>query len=275
MQSPVSRPPSIKNNVHISGKLDANQTLLFVNGLGTTQKAWDAVALELQDRARIVRFDHVGSIPENLADFQAKKVRYLNATGYAKDLLELCKDLQLDGNTIAIGHSLGGLAALLASVERPKLFRKLVLLGVSPRYASDVGYEGGFTHEAIQDTYHTLTTDYSVWRNSLAQSVLPANESRELVEQFASNLAAIPPNMMLTVLCSVLQTDHREDLAKLAVPVMVIQSQNDIFVPNAVADFMHANIHGSTLVKINASGHLPHVTHPHLVSQLIRDFLGS
>ena len=265
--------PLPRNNVTVTGNLSAGKTLVFVNGLGTDQSCWSQVAPAFADAYRLVLFDNVGSVEANQAYFREKRARYLNVTGYAADLLEVCGALKLDGKTTVIGHSLGALAGLLASIEQPRQFERLVLLGASPRYANTEGYEGGFSRSDIDATYLAMGRNYSEWSKALAVAAMGNPERPSLAARFAESIVRTPQDMMLTVLCSVLQTDHRADLEKVTVPTLIIQSRDDFFVPLGVAKYLHARIPGAAFTLIDATGHLPHVSAPDKVVAAIKAFI--
>lgn len=247
--------------------------MVFVNGLGTDQSYWSQVAPSFANDYRLVLFDNVGAIESNQTYFRENQFRYLNVNGYAKDLLEICSTLNLGGDTVVVGHSLGATAGMLAAIERPEQFDRVVLIGASPRYANTEGYQGGFSKEDINGTYAALGRNYGEWAKGLASAAMKNLDRPTLVNRFADSIARIPQDMMLTVLCSILQLDHRADLHKLSVPTLVIQAQEDFFVPEAIAEFLLANIPDCQLMMIDAIGHLPHVSAPEKVVAAIRSFL--
>lgn len=269
----MSRDPRARHNLTLAGNPDAAKTLVFVNGLGTDQSVWNQVAPAFAADYRLVLFDNAGTVEANLDDFRANQLRYLNVSGYATDLLEICTALGLSGDTFLVGHSLGGMAGLLASIQRPRLFERLVLIGVSPRYSNTDGYVGGFTKADIDASYDALRRDYLSWGRHVSAAAMHTPERPHLAEEFAASIARIPQDMMLTVLCSVLQTDRRADLAQVTVPVLLIQARNDCFVPLEVAQYLHAHIPGSQLSLIDASGHLPHVSSPEQVLAAMAGFV--
>lgn len=265
--------PLIRNNVTVSGNSMATKSLIFVNGLGCDQSFWNRVTPSFARDYRLVTFDNVGSVQSNQAYFRENQFRYLNVSGYAQDLLEICAALNLKGETVVVGHSLGALAGLLASIQKPSIFSKLVLLGASPRYGNAEDYFGGFSKEEIDATYAALANDYVAWSKQLASVAMATPDRPALVSTFAETLVRIPQDMMLTVLCSVLQTDQRSNLSKVSVPTLIIQSQKDYFVPMDVAEYILAHIRFSKLTVINAQGHLPHVSAPDEVIFAINSFI--
>jgi sigma-B regulation protein RsbQ len=57
------------------------------------------------------------------------------------------------------------------------------------------------------------------------------------------------------------------------VPTLIVQSMKDYFVPQAVAEYLHEKIPNSQLKVIEAEGHLPHVTAPDKLIEVIRAFV--
>ncbi|WP_346286203.1 alpha/beta hydrolase [Zoogloea sp.] len=271
----MSRDPISRNNVTLLGNPEAGTTLLFVHGLGSDQSVWSQLTPAFLDGYRLVLFDNVGAVESNQADFREDQYRYLNVGGYAADILEICAALKLSGNIILIGHSLGALAGLIASVRSPRQFGALVLLGMSPRYTNTGEYEGGFTKAEIDKAYEALMSDYSAWTRAVAQAAMGNPDQPQLASRFADSMSRVPREMMLTVLCSVLQTDERDLLPQVPVPVSLIQSHDDYFVPLAVARYLQAHIPDCRLTLIDASGHLPHVSAPEKVVEVIRSILGA
>lgn len=245
-------------------------TLVFVHGFGTSQAAWHDVASAFSDRYRIVTYDQAGaggSAPEAFSQY-----RHLSLNAYAADLAGVCDALQLR-DPIAVGHSVGGMVALLASVARPELFSRLVLICASPRYLDDAGYHGGFTDAALQDLYGRMLGSYPDWAESFASHAMTYPDRPGLARHFADSLKSIPPERALSVLCAILQSDHRADLPKVDCPVLLLQSRDDMAVPPEVAHYMHRNIRGSRLRFIDATGHLPHVSEPGQIIGAMREFL--
>lgn len=271
----MGRDPISRNNVVLAGNPEAATTLLFAHGLGTDQSIWHRILPAFQDDYRLVSFDNVGAAKSNQEDFRKRQSHYLNMDGYASDLLEICSTLGLNENTVLVGHSMGALAGVIASIRRPWQFKRLALIGVSPRYINEEGYEGGFTRAEIDATYKVLLSNYPAWTKAVSEAAMATPDRPQLADQFAESMARVPPEMMLTVLCSVLQTDHRDDFAKIAVPTLLIQSRSDYFVPLSVAEYLREKIPSCQLKMIDATGHLPHVSAPEQVIQALSGFLAT
>lgn len=262
--------PLRRNNVRFRGRQDAVDTMVFVHGFGTDQHAWHAVAAAFDDDYRQVLLDNVGAGGTDPKAFIQH--HYLNLHGYAQDLISVC-DAAGVRDAVMVGHSVGAMIGVLASVARPELFSRLVLIGASPRYLDDTDYHGGFTREGLDELYRSVTLDYARWAGSFAPLAMANPNRPRLAEHFAESLRTIPAETALTVLCSIFQSDHRAVLGDIKVPTLLIQSRDDVAVPLEVAQYLNARIAGSRLALIDATGHLPHVSAPDAVIAAMRAFL--
>lgn len=262
--------PIVRNNVTITGRLDAPRTIVFAHGFGSDQSAWSRVAAAFADDYRIVLYDHVGAGKSDPAAFVQHK--YLRLETYARDLLAICAALELEGAAL-VGHSMGAMIGLLAAIERPHHFSRQILVGASPRYLDDGDYRGGFTKGDLNTVYSAMQANFLQWADGFAPLMIGEGHSPNFARAFAESLKSISPKKALTVACAVFQSDHRADLKKVSIPTLIIQSLHDFAVPMSVANYLHAHIPGSTLRVIEASGHLPHVTADAEVAAAIRAFI--
>lgn len=262
--------PLRKNHVRLVGNQDADTTLVFVHGFGTEQSAWQPVADHFAADCRIVLLDNVGA---GRSDPQAfAQHRYLNLQQYAQDLLDICEVLKLQ-NAILVGHSVGAMIGVLAALKRPDFFARLVLVGASPRYLNDTGYHGGLTQDDLTQIYSAITNRFSEWVDAFAPLAMANSDRPQLARYFADTIRAIPRAQILTVLCSILQSDHRTDICQLDKPTLLLQTRQDFFVPQAVADYLHQHIPGSRLSMIDTEGHFPHISASEQVAAEIRRFI--
>lgn len=264
--------PIEKRRAAVTGNASAEKTLVFVNGFGEDQSAWMHVAPAFARDFRLVTFDHAGT--GGTAGGAFPQHRYLNLRAYARDMVELADSLALR-DAVAVGHSVGGTIALLAAIERPAAFGKLVLIGASPRYLDDAVYRGGFSEDDLQKIYRAVALDYAEWADDFAPRVMDNPDRPQLAQHFAQSLKTIAPEHALTALCAIFQSDHRADLPKVTQPALIVQSRDDIAVPAEVARYLHEHIRGSRLAVIDARGHFPHLSAPEQVVAAIAEFVRS
>ena len=261
-----------KNNIRIEGNPDAGKTIVFANGFGTDQTAWARVKPAFAADYKLVLFDNVGGGQADPAAFSPVKYNHLNT--YAEDLVAIAEELQLE-DAIVVAHSVSSMITLLASILAPRHFSKLIFVGGSPRYLDDESdeYTGGFTQPLLDDMFDTMTTNYYAWVSGFSSAAMGNPQRPELSMQFADTLAAIRPDIALAVAKVIFASDVRAQLPKLQKETLLIHSQNDIAVPDAVAHYLHKNIAGSKLLHVNAEGHFPHISAPQEIIKAIQSFI--
>src|SRR5689334_6457997 len=135
-----------RNNVKVFGK--GTQPLLFAHGFGCDQNMWRFVAPAFAENYRAILFDYVGSGKSDLTAYSA--TRYSTLQGYAQDVLDVCGALDLT-DVIFVGHSVSSVIGMLASIQEPARFERLILIGPSPCYINDPpDYFGGFERADIE-----------------------------------------------------------------------------------------------------------------------------
>ncbi|UYQ95311.1 alpha/beta hydrolase [Chitinophaga horti] len=261
-----------RNNINIVGNPDASQTIVFGHGFGSSQEAFNYILPYFEKDYRIILYDNTGGGKSDLAAFNNAK--YSSLQGYVLDLVDIFRALELK-DVIYVGHSVNGMVSLLTSIRYPEFFKKLVLVGASPRYLNDdsAGYTGGFTQEALEGLYDTMRSNYKAWTAGFSAMVMAAPERPDLVSEFAATLADIRPDIALFVAKVIFESDYRSELQKATVPTLLIHAKEDVAVPLVVGDYLHEHIKNSQLHVVDAYGHFPHMSAPDAVVKAITDFI--
>jgi sigma-B regulation protein RsbQ len=257
-----------KHNVNVFGNGD--KTMLFAHGYGCDQTMWRYVAPAFQDQYRVVLFDHVGAGKSDICQYSRQK--YGTLCGYADDLLGIIEAVQ-GAPAIFVGHSVSALVGVLASVQKPEAFESLVLVGPSPCYINDGDYLGGFSRSDIEALLRTLDDNYLGWSKIMAPVVMKNEERPELTQELSDSFCRTDPKIAKHFARVTFLSDNRADLCKVSVPALVMQCAQDDIAPDAVGDFVHRNMPGSTLIKLQATGHCPHMSAPAETIRVIRDYL--
>ncbi|GAC1480526.1 MAG: alpha/beta hydrolase [Chamaesiphon sp.] len=257
-----------RNNVTVLG--EGSQAIIFAHGFGSDQTAWRHQVSAFAGNFRIVLFDHVGAGQSDFSAYSPR--RYSSIYSYADDLLDICYELKLTKN-ILVGHSVSGMVSLLAALVQPECFSQLIFIGASPRYLNDVGYVGGFEQSDLDALYTAMSSNYYAWASGFAPLVMGNLDKPELATEYANTLTAIRPDIAQAVVRMIFQSDHRPELPRLNVPTVILQSSDDIAVPPEVGQYMKKKIPDSQLIPIPATGHLPHLSSPDVVTSAIANVL--
>lgn len=252
-------------NARIEG--DAKDIIVLAHGFGSDQSVWDAIVPSLTPRMRVVRFDLACSGAAAPEAFELRQHSSLD--GYAEDMLDMFHELSLDRITF-VGHSMSGMAGILAAISEPKRFEKLVLVGTTARSVADAGYEGGLDQAAMTSIFEAIATDFKAWAKQFAPIFVARPPDDPASMSFVNSMRRMRPDIALATWRTILQADLRGRLAECRVPTVLLQTRNDPSVPTAAAAYLNAHIAGSTLEIIETSGHLPHLTDPALVLAALR-----
>lgn len=246
-----------KNNLKMLGA--GPRTLMFAHGLGCDQRMWRHLVPAFQDTHRVVLFDHVGAGNSDLSAYDAK--RYSSLHGYADDVVELCRELNLR-DVVFVGHSVSATIGLLAGIKAPDRFRALVLVAPSPCFLNDGDYRGGFSAADIDGLIDALDANYIGWSRSITPVIMGNAERPELTEELTESFCRTDPDIARQFARVTFTSDHRADLPQLSRPALVMQCRNDAIANDAVGAYVHSRLPSSQLVRLNATGHCPHLSAP-------------
>jgi sigma-B regulation protein RsbQ len=218
----------------------------------------------------VVLFDHVGAGRSDLSAWQAD--RYAALDGYADDVLRICRELDLD-QVVFVGHSVSAMIGVLAAIREPERFAKLILLTPSPRYVDDGDYRGGFSRADIEELLESLDSNYLGWSAAMAPVIMGNSDRPELGEELTNSFCRTDPRIARAFARTTFLSDNRADLARVTVPTLVIECASDVIAPPQVGAFVHAQIPGSLLVTLDATGHCPQLSAPAQTASAIRSFI--
>ncbi|KAI3443842.1 hypothetical protein Pfo_000507 [Paulownia fortunei] len=234
------------------------ETIVLVHGYGGDQSVWDKILPYLAARHRVVVFDWCfsGAVKDpSLYD----AVRYSSYDAFAEDLISIVDEMKLE-SSVFVGHSMSGLIGCIASIKRPDLFRRLVLVGATPRLINLEDYEGGFEMSEIEQLFSSIESNFEQWASSFASLAVDASDPVS-IEKFGNCLKRMRPEVALSLAKTVFLSDYRDILEKVVTPCDIIQTRNDIVVPNSVPKYMQSKIKGKCeMYIIDTEGHFPQLT---------------
>nr|AWN64516.1 KAI2d4 [Orobanche cernua var. cumana]WAN70666.1 alpha/beta-hydrolases superfamily protein [Orobanche cernua var. cumana] len=246
------------HNVRVLGS--GQTTVVLGHGYGMDQSVWRHLVPRLVDHYRVVLYDNMaaGTTNPNNYDFD----RYATLDGFANDLISILEEFSI-GKCIYVGHSLSAMVGALASVLRPNLFHKLVMLSAIPRMSNTEDYYGGFNQEDIDQLIAGMETNYNSMIHGMAPLVIGGDMDSEAVQEYSRTLFNMRPDIAFSLGRMIFSYDMRPLLGSVVVPCHIIQSCKDHFVPVTVAEYIHKNLGGKSVMEVmSVEGHLPHLSAP-------------
>jgi sigma-B regulation protein RsbQ len=257
-----------RHNIHVRGKPDG-QPMLFAHGYGCDQNMWRHVAPRFESDFRVVLFDHVGAGGSDLAAYDAE--RYSTLRGYAEDVLDICRELDLH-DVVLVGHSVSAMIGVLAAEAEPDRFAKLVLVGPSPRYINDGDYVGGFAASDIDELLDSLESNYLGWSTAMAPVIMGNGDRPELGRELTESFCRTDPDIARRFARTTFLSDNRADLGKVEVPTLVLQCTNDVIAPVTVGEYVRDAMPNASMVLLDATGHCPNLSAPDETAEAIAAF---
>ncbi len=244
-------------------------TIVLGHGFGCDQTAWSKLLPWLEDRFRVVGFDFAGCGPGGELNYHQR--RHASLFGYADDLVEILDELHFE-DCVYIGHSVDSMVGAAASITRPRAISRLVMIAGSPCYLNQAGYQGGFEQSDLNELYNGMAANFQAWAAGFVPAVVGiANHA--VIDEFSRMLFLIRPDIALAMVKVIFQSDLRALIPRLQCDVHIVQPRRDIAVPLAVARWMRERVGRGTLNVIESEGHVPHITEPAAVLEVLQQHL--
>lgn len=258
-----------RHDVRISGVPDG-RPIVFAHGYGCDQAMWRFVAPDFEVDHRVVTFDHVGFGSSDLSAYDP--VRYNSLRGYADDVVELLRELELS-DTVFVGHSVSAMIGALACLQAPELFGALVMVGPSARYVDDGEYTGGFSRGQIRELLDNLDANQLGWSAAMAPVIMGNPDRPELAAELTNSFCRTDPGVARQFARVSFLSDNRTDLPRVQVPTLVLQCSDDVIAPESAGRYVHEHVPGAAFTQLAATGHCPNLSAPEETTAAIRAFL--
>lgn len=255
-----------RHNVVFGGS--GSKPLVFAHGFGTDQRVWRFVEPEFRADYRTVLFDHAGCGRALPSAYDSR--RHADLRGYAMDLVDICRAVASEP-VVFVGHSVATMIGILASIEAPELFGRLVLVAGSARYLNEPPhYHGGFDESDVKSLLDMMDQNFLGWATTFAG--IAAKDPSTAEELFTSFCSADPRTIRHFAEVT-FRGDVRDELCRVTVPSLLLQCEYDDIVPAGVSEYMRERLDRCEIEVLPIAGHCPQVSAPELVVSALERFL--
>jgi non-heme chloroperoxidase len=268
-------------------ELGTGQPVVFVHGIPTDYRAWDAQAAALSGEFRTITYSRRYAYPNT------RQGDLLDSTieNNAVDLSGLIRQLNVSPVHL-VGHSYGGFIAAYLATREPQLLRSLTL--VEPAIASlllrDPASRGQAFRLLLRHPRLALSASkFLRTSNAPALEALRRNDTPSAVRFNLDGVQArkgafeqLPEPVQKMTLDNgrtVKETDtpypnvSHETLAALRVPTLTIHGVTSALWLRGIAEMTAHAIPGCQIVEIPSSGHYPHFENPAAFNAALMAFL--
>ncbi len=237
--------------------------VVLLHGFPLDQRVWAQQRSALADRFRVIT-------PDLRGFGKSVSIEPFSLASLADDVYAL---LQAIGALPCIigGLSMGGYVCFEFVRKHPAGVKGLLLIDTRAEADSPEGKQG---REKMIELVREKGSP-AVASQMMPKMVAPHAEQNRpsMVRELRGIMEACPPLTIEHALTAMRdRRDHRQSLASIAAPTLIIVGDQDAITPLASAEVMKAGIPNAQLVVIPGSGHMSPMEQGELVSRAIGDF---
>ncbi len=241
-------------------------TIILSSGLGGSGSYWGPQLDFLNERFRVVVYDHFGTnrssgdIPDNYS-----------ITEMGSDVLEIAETLSLSSFSF-MGHALGGLVGLDIALRFPGLIDSLILVNAWAKADPHSGRCFDVRIELLQKSgvaafikAQPLFLYPAIYMAQNAQRI--AAEELHAIESFQGTVN------VLRRIGALREFNVEARLGEIISQCLVIATRDDLLVPYERAIHLSDNLPNAELCLLDHGGHAVNVTSPNLFNECVERFL--
>jgi 3-oxoadipate enol-lactonase len=234
--------------------------LMLSNSLGTTHRMWDDQVKPFTEQFLLVRYDRRGhgqsgcpKGPYTMERLGRDVVAILDALGVEK--INWC------------GLSMGGMVGMWLGANAPERINRLILSNTAAYYADKTPWNDRIRTVREKGLKSIVNGNMERWFTKEFRERSPQAIAR-MIEMFLST----PLEGYIGCCEAVRDMDHRDLLARITAPTLVIAGRYDPATPVEAGEFIRSHIPGAALTLIDAA-HISNVEQPHDYADIVLGFL--
>ncbi|MFX1329731.1 MAG: alpha/beta fold hydrolase [Promethearchaeota archaeon] len=231
--------------------------MVLIHGLFLNSDCWKLQLSYFEPEFNIFRFDLRGH------GRTTKPKKRFTIRNYVDDMLLLLKHLDWTKDLYLVGHSLGGMIALVYSLENPSHVKKLVV-------ADSFCF---ISQEAITDVLGRINSS-KLEKFALGISIRGLSPYNKEIAQYVASLVTdhMTKKNCLQATAASAGFNVCENLKNLNLPTLVLVGKKDITTPVWASEMIHEWLPNSKLVILPDAGHLTIFDHPKEFNDLVLSF---
>ncbi|MBI5492843.1 MAG: alpha/beta fold hydrolase [Deltaproteobacteria bacterium] len=258
-----------------------DEPLLFVHGWATDNWVWEGVAEKFAGKRAVHNNNLPGHGGKKSWNGPTLAPAIAEVYGYISGLPER--------SVVGIGWSLGA-EILIASALKDRKFKALVLAGATPSFVEKKDFPWGQSKALVKRMIMDMRKDPAsaserFYRLNFTSDEINLPAARAFIERYrypgpVSCEGEIPGcfpafryDEMTTALEALRDTDMRQGLGGLDIPVLIAHGEEDVVCPAGAARYLHERIKNSQLVLFRGAGHAPFLTQEKSFKEALDKFL--
>jgi pimeloyl-ACP methyl ester carboxylesterase len=245
-------------NVHYTVRPGGSRAMIFLHGgFGSSSELWSEALAALPA-------DWTGYAIDNFLRSDPPPDGY-NVAAFARRTAGFVRALGLDRPVLA-GHSMGGVVCQITAIDHPQAVGGLVLVCTGASMTN---------HQLARDLLDELRAGNGSTEVMRAISAhwFYGEPPQPFFDGYVVRAVSAPLSAMIDVQASLIATDQRDRLSRIAVPALVVFGAHDTGRTIEHAQMLVRGIRGSELATMTNSGHSPMVETPIDFNMALHAFL--
>jgi len=250
----------------------AGNPIVFIHGWGMSARVWKFQAEEFASSYRVISVDLRAHGESGVPGDDCFAM-----SDFATDIFTLFDRLDLRSATLA-GWSLGAQVALESFKFIRSRLSSMVLSGGTPRFSSGNGYEFGLPPVDVRGMALRIKRDRvrtmgDFFRGMFVEGEMTGEQNQRVVKEIIIPSRQPETKNLLRVLETLSESDQREILPMIDIPVLLIHGANDTTCLPEASRYMAGKLRNAQLAIIEKSGHAPFMSKPAYFNKLLKEFL--
>ena len=235
--------------------LAERETIIFVHGAGSSHAMWvpQMGPLSKQFNTIAVNLPGHGLGREKGEDTIA---------GYVRAVRELIDGLGLK-NVVLVGLSMGGGVVQEFALTYPDRLKAVILLSTGARL------------KVMPQMFEIIRNNFEAYLKFLPEFAFSRSTSPEIIRPTIEEARKQKPEVVYGDFKACDGFDVRERVKEIRLPCLIISGTEDKLTPPKLQDYLHEQIAGSKLIRLEDAGHILNVEKPREVNKVITEFIGS
>ena len=251
---------SPEKNIEISYQISGNENgpkMVLIHGLFINSDCWKFQLPFFESKFHILRFDLRGH------GNSTKPKKRFTIRNYVDDMLSLLNHLNWTKELYLVGHSLGGMIALVYGIENPSQVKKMVV-------ADSFCF---ISQEAITDVLGRVNSS-KLEKFAIGMGVRGLHPYNDEIAKFVAKLVTdhMSKKDCLQATAASAGFNICENLKSLNIPTLILVGKKDITTPVWASEMIHEWLPQSELIIIPDAGHLIILDHPNEFNDLVLSF---
>ncbi|MFX0008152.1 MAG: alpha/beta fold hydrolase [Promethearchaeota archaeon] len=251
---------NVEKDIEIYYEISGNTNgpkMVLIHGLFLNSDTWKFQLPKFEPEFNILRFDLRGH------GRTTKPKKRFTIRNYVDDMFALLQHLDWTNELYLVGHSLGGMIALVYGLENPSHVKKMLV-------ADSFCF---ISQEAITDVLGRINSS-KLEKFALGISIRGLTPYKEEIAQYVANMVTehMTKKNCLQATAASAGFNICENLKNLKIPVLVLVGKKDITTPVWASEMIHEWLPQSELVIIPEAGHLTIFDHPEELNNYVLSF---